>query len=184
MVDGATQSNNAIFIIRPGNKRDFERLSAIKVSATKMFGPDYQTEPLSEKNFTRFLESDKLRVVVRGKEVCGYSGAFQMDHDLFLLHLFVATDYQGQGLGKMLLHETIAQAKAANLKAITLVTSGSAPWNGPFYTKQGFKTLDGEMPSYLRVLYNEDVAYFHPERPFVKESPLILPRIAMQMDLT
>jgi GNAT superfamily N-acetyltransferase len=63
--------------------------------------------------------------------------------DAVHLHeLDVHPDHARQGLGRRLIETVAAWARARGASALTLTTFDDIPWNGPYYARLGFRTLD------------------------------------------
>jgi GNAT superfamily N-acetyltransferase len=59
-----------------------------------------------------------------------------------LHELDVHPDHARQGLGRRLIATIADWARARGATALTLTTFDDVPWNGPYYTRLGFRTLD------------------------------------------
>ena len=59
-----------------------------------------------------------------------------------LHELDVHPDHARQGLGRRLIATVADWARAHGATALTLTTFDDVPWNGPYYTRLGFRTLD------------------------------------------
>lgn len=168
--------------IRPGVEADFGALCAVKMEAARVWGSDYLSQPLDKAVFDLFLSRQGLWVAVDSEgAACGYAGAYEIEGDFYLHHLFVAQNYAGKGIGGKLVDAVIARAVELQCRAVTLATSGSAPWNAPFYERKGFVILEkGDMPLYLKKFLDKDIAHFDPSLPFVQKTPYVLPRVVMR----
>jgi GNAT superfamily N-acetyltransferase len=65
-----------------------------------------------------------------------------LDDSVHLHELDVHPDYARQGLGRQLVATVADWARARGATALTLTTFADVPWNGPYYTRPGFRTLD------------------------------------------
>lgn len=114
--------------------------------------PDYEiavivkeTQEPSSKKHLKIVALDKEKVV-------GYVGAFKAkdSKDSWLLDwLAVAQDYQGQGIGSLLMKkifESLAKLKIAKLFIETCSCDGEKPARA-FYSKQGYKRA-AVLPNY------------------------------------
>lgn len=104
----------------------------------------------------------------------GFLSAEIFGDDLHLWEISVRREAQGQGHGRALLANAIADAKRRGLRAVTLTTFSNVPWNRPFYETLGFRCLfPNEMGSRLsQILQNE------------REHGLAhTPRCAMRLDI-
>jgi len=97
-----------------------------------------------------------------------------LDASVHLHELDVHPDYARQGLGRRLIATVADWARERGAVALTLTTFADVPWNGPYYARLGFRTLD--------------LATIHPSLQAVRqgEAEAGLPmahRICMQLDL-
>lgn len=167
---------------REARAQDFEALVDIYHSAVSRFGAEYEPHPLGRDMFDQACAKGLARVAVADEgALAGYSLVVDRGQDAFLFHLFVPNGWSGRGIGAFLIEDLVAQAKQAGKRAVTLLTSGSAPWNAPFYRKNGFVQLGAQMPDYLAQRLEENRAYF---APIGLKSPLILLRVAMERLVT
>ena len=65
-----------------------------------------------------------------------------LDESVHLHELDVHPDYARQGLGRRLIATVADWARARGATALTLTTFDDVPWNGPYYARLGFRTLD------------------------------------------
>ncbi len=65
-----------------------------------------------------------------------------LDESVHLHELDVHPDYARRGLGRRLIATVADWARARDATALTLTTFDDVPWNGPYYTRLGFRTLD------------------------------------------
>ena len=61
---------------------------------------------------------------------------------MHLHELDVQPDHARQGLGRRLIAIVADWARARGATALTLTTFDDVPWNGPYYARLGFRTLD------------------------------------------
>jgi len=97
-----------------------------------------------------------------------------LSESVHLHELDVHPDYARQGLGRRLIATVADWARARGATKLTLTTFDDVPWNGPYYVRLGFRTLD--------------LATLSPGLQAVRqtEADVGLPmekRIAMQLDL-
>ncbi|MEO0962934.1 MAG: GNAT family N-acetyltransferase [Pseudomonadota bacterium] len=72
----------------------------------------------------------------------GFATCGVLDRTLHLYELAMVPEHGGKGLGKALIETVCAEAAARGLDAVTLSTFTDVAWNGPFYERVGFRTLD------------------------------------------
>jgi GNAT superfamily N-acetyltransferase/catechol 2,3-dioxygenase-like lactoylglutathione lyase family enzyme len=66
----------------------------------------------------------------------------------------------GRGLGTLMLDQACAWAQAQGYSAVTLSTFRDVPWNGPFYTKNGFRALpSSEWTSTMRAIREKEAEH-------------------------
>ena len=65
-----------------------------------------------------------------------------LDESVHLHELDVHPRYARQGLGRRLIAVVAGWARDRGATALTLTTFGDIPWNGPYYARLGFRTLD------------------------------------------
>jgi len=104
----------------------------------------------------------------------GFAIAHVLDESVHLHELDVHPHYARQGLGRRLIEAIADWARTRGATALTLTTFSDVPWNGPYYARLGFRTLD--------------VATLNPALQAVRraEESAGLPmahRICMQLDL-
>lgn len=68
-----------------------------------------------------------------------------------LHELDVHPQHSRRGLGRQLIESVTVWARAQGFSAVTLTTFRDIPWNVPYYTRLGFRTLDiGEISQALQ----------------------------------
>lgn len=83
------------------------------------------------------------RVAVDGSDrPVAFLSAEILGDELHIWEFAVRRDRQGRGIGRALLEEAVADARARGLAALTLTTFRDVAWNQPFYARLGFRTLD------------------------------------------
>jgi len=174
--------DNAIFNIRPARLDEFDALNAIRLDAEKLYGEAYSARPMSQEFFsTRVSNGDVTVIVDKSDFPCGFAMAHDVEQDLYLRYIFMLRSFGRRGLGTRLLKNIIERAEQTNRRAITLTTSGSAPWNAPYYSRFGFITLSDNIPSYMRESFEEQKRYFTMENfPRMSECVYCLPRVVME----
>jgi GNAT superfamily N-acetyltransferase len=70
-----------------------------------------------------------------------------LDVSVHLHELDVHPGHAHQGLGRRLIATVADWARARGATALTLTTFDDVPWNGPYYARLGFRTLDLAMLS-------------------------------------
>ncbi|KUF19029.1 GNAT family N-acetyltransferase [Streptomyces silvensis] len=86
-----------------------------------------------------------------------YLIADHVDGDLHVEQVSVHPAYARRGIGRSLLEHLADRAAADGVPALTLTTFRDVPWNGPYYARCGFLTLDdGAVGPGLRAVREEE----------------------------
>ncbi|MEJ2750152.1 MAG: GNAT family N-acetyltransferase [Anaerolineae bacterium] len=121
------------------------------------------------------LDHEFVWVVVDGDDQpVGFAIVHLLDTAVHLHEIDIHPQHARQGLGRRLIEHIAQWARARGAAALTLTTFSDVPWNGPYYGRLGFRTLD--------------VATLRPElqKVWEVETAVGLPmtnRICMQLDL-
>jgi GNAT superfamily N-acetyltransferase len=121
------------------------------------------------------LDHDYVWVVVDADDQpVGFAIAHIHETSVHLHEIDIHPEHARQGLGRRLVQTIAEWAKERDVSALTLTTFRDIPWNGPYYARLGFRTLDpGEISQAL-------------QRVRQKEAESGLPmenRICMQLNL-
>ncbi|QHY99128.1 Acetyltransferase (GNAT) family protein [Streptomyces sp. S4.7] len=66
----------------------------------------------------------------------------------------------GRGVGRALIEHLAGRAESAGLAGLTLTTFADVPWNAPYYTRLGFRTLaENELTDGLREIRSAEAAH-------------------------
>ena len=104
----------------------------------------------------------------------GFAIVHVLDQSVHLHELDVHPHHARQGLGRHLIAAIADWARARGLTALTLTTFADVPWNGPYYARLGFRTLDvTTLSSALQAVRQDEAAAGLP----------MAQRICMQLDL-
>ncbi len=94
----------------------------------------------------------------RAQPVAFVAATLERD-ELHIWEFGVRIDYQRRGIGRQLLQRLIAEASAAQIRAVTLTTFRDLPWNAPFYRSMSFELLDsGQLNPRLAGLLSKEVS--------------------------
>lgn len=94
---------------------------------------------------------DRLVVAVAGA-IVGFALWSSHADAAHLDEIDVVPEAGGRGLGRRLLDEIAARARARGCAALTLTTFRDVPWNGPFYARAGFTTIPEPLPPRLAAI--------------------------------
>jgi GNAT superfamily N-acetyltransferase len=72
----------------------------------------------------------------------GFAIVHMLDDSVHLHEIDVSPRYARQGLGRRLIEGIACWARTAGATALTLTMFCDVPWNGPYYVRLGFRTLD------------------------------------------
>jgi GNAT superfamily N-acetyltransferase len=132
------------FIIRSARPDDLAALPVIEHAAAIHFRTTLYAyladEPLSDE---ANLNHEHVWVAVdQDDHPIAFAIVHLLSESVHLHELDVHPDYARQGLGRRLIATVADWARARGATALTLTTFGDVPWNGPYYTRLGFRTLD------------------------------------------
>ena len=90
----------------------------------------------------------------------GYLLADVVDGNLHVEQVSVHPRCARRGVGRRLLDHLAAHATATGVPALTLTTFADVPWNGPYYARCGFVTLDdSDVTPGLRAIRRREAAH-------------------------
>jgi GNAT superfamily N-acetyltransferase len=134
--------------IRPARSDDAPRLQWIERRAGERFRdvgmPEIaEDEPPSADVLARYAEAGRSWVAAGEDDVpVGYVLVDTVDGCAHIEQVTVSPDHQGAGIGRALIDEVRAWARAQGMAAVTLTTFSEVPWNAPLYEHLGFRVLD------------------------------------------
>ena len=134
----------AIRLARPD---DAAALPAIERSAAGAFADEpglaflANADPIEEPRHRRLIARGHCLVAEHGGAPVGFLSTEPFSRELHIAEFSVHPDYQGKGIGAVLLRAIGIDAKNSGFAALTLTTFADVPWNGPFYARHGFETV-------------------------------------------
>ena len=142
--------------IRRAREGDLERLRAIEWAAGQMFAavglPEIAAdEPPTVAELRAHLDG----IWVYGDPAVAYIATEPVDGLLHIEQVSVHPDHAGRRIGRALIEHVARLAGTA----VTLTTYADVPWNGPYYSRLGFRPLaDGELTAGLRRIREREAA--------------------------
>lgn len=133
------------YTIRPARPNDLEAVPAIAALAGAMFRDSPYPFLADDTMPTIEINSPHEFVWVVADATDQPVGfALLQSHDTFIYikEFDVDPHHARQGLGGRLLQELAEWAREQGYSALTLTTFPDVPWNGPYYARLGFRTLD------------------------------------------
>ena len=80
-----------------------------------------------------------------------------VDGDAHIAQVSVHPDHAHHGIGAALIEHVAAWARSRGLPALTLTTFTDVPWNGPYYTRLGFRPIpDADLAPELRAIREDE----------------------------
>lgn len=166
--------------IRPATESDFSYLSRVEDDAGTLFAdfglPEITASGSSPEGFYHSLPTGSLIIVAtESAEIVGFAVGLVVDSQAYLREVSVKRSCAKQGVGRRLVDSIIQWASARGFHTVLLTTFRDLPFNGPFYSKLGFKEFvpDDTWPE-LRAIREKE-----------KQNGLdIRPRIAMRLELS
>jgi GNAT superfamily N-acetyltransferase len=122
--------------IRPVRAEELALLPALEAAADTMFAPFEHGAfpgPGTPEDFAAALV-----VLVTGEPPVGLCRIDALEDGAHLEQLSVHPEHGRRGIGRSLLRAGISWATDRDYDELTLTTYRDVPWNGPFYTSEGF----------------------------------------------
>jgi GNAT superfamily N-acetyltransferase len=150
-------------VIRAARENELSLISALEKSGEKQFraaGMDRVAEaPAPEPDAYRAALNDaRLLVAVDGRDTpLGFIRLEMLDGDPHVEQVSVHPDHSGHGIGASLLAAAEQLARDRGHRRITLTTFRDVPWNGPYYSRLGWRTTpDADLPPELAAARREE----------------------------
>jgi predicted N-acetyltransferase YhbS len=151
--------------IRLAREDEIETLRQIERSAAQAFRLIEAFSWLSvgdvqsaERHRHFIAQGTNFAAVADDDQPVGFLSAEITGREMHIAEISVDHLHQGFGIGRRLIRHAIDAAASRGLDAVTLTTFRTIPWNGPYYERLGFRTLEeAELSPRLRdVLDLED----------------------------
>jgi GNAT superfamily N-acetyltransferase len=132
--------------LRPAASSDLPQMLAVEVEAAKLFPTSVLPETVGRSGSLEKLQTavaSGLAWVAEAEQnlVVGFLASQIFDTSLHIVEMDVLPTHGRRGIGALLLKHAATQCKVLALRETTLTTFSTVPWNGPFYSKQGFEPL-------------------------------------------
>ncbi len=138
----------------------FRPMRASDVSDVAALEKSLYAFPWSPGNFRDSVEAGyDCRVACEGSRVIGYAILMIALDEAHLLNLAVASDWQGQGLGRAFLDHMLAIGKAAGVQIVYLEVRPSNHPARQLYRRAGFQQI-AIRPAYYPALHGREDALF------------------------
>jgi GNAT superfamily N-acetyltransferase len=149
-----------IVIAEPGH---CSLLPEIEYQSAQVFSPEDLPEPLrsvptSESVFREAQVKGLLWILIDPENLpVGFLLAEVIDESFHIKEVDVHPAHARKGLGGKLLEHSFTVARERNFSSITLTTFKHLPWNGPFYERHGFVSLEeSEMGAELSEILRQE----------------------------
>lgn len=135
------------YTIRLARPSDYPLLPEIERAAGTLFRtvswlPGLPGEPASVEIIEATARCGAVFVAADESDMpVGFALTGFLDRALHIHELDVAPAHARRGLGRRLVEQACAFAKAEGAPAVTLATFREVPWNGPFYASAGFREV-------------------------------------------
>lgn len=150
---------------------------AIKRSGARLFGAGFRTGNLGRAFFRDQSRRGHILIVENeaGRRL-GFVIVVREGDELELQNIYMRYEASGRGIGRLIMGGVLAFAEKIASSRVTLLTSGTAPWNRRWYESVGFSRwpIGAAMPRYLHRAHREEVA-----RLGIQPSPHARARIVM-----
>lgn len=130
--------------IRLARRDDAEAFPAIEASAAALLAAYPGLEGIDP---DRVMTADRYRALIArghslvasvGDRVVGFLVTEPCGRELHIREIDVAREWQGQGIGAIMMRACGIDAENAGFAALTLTSFREVPWNAPFYARLGF----------------------------------------------
>ncbi|WP_434636725.1 GNAT family N-acetyltransferase [Klebsiella sp. I138] len=132
---------------RLATPNDIPFLPAIERSAAQAFRalPDLawlaDSPTISLSQHHGYVETGHSLVAIVNGQLAGFLLTEPLDDALFIAEISVLQVWQGKGLGRQMIAQTLDHARKMAFPAVTLTTFRNVSWNAPFYARLGFYIL-------------------------------------------
>ena len=157
--------------IRIASPEEFSALRQIEHDADKMFA-SVGIGPFNEVHEDDHLDIAEV-VLAYGTPAVGFACVEVVDGLAHLWQLSVPPEHARRGIGSALLQAVCDWAADNRYPAVTLTTFRDVAWNGPFYARHGFRTLEDLSPGLGAIRTHEQLI----------GDDSYGPRVAMRKDL-
>lgn len=130
--------------IRPADESEWDLLRRIEATADQLFD-DVGIGPFDVTEEDDHFASAAV-VLVAGRPAKGFAVVDVVDGAAHLWQLSVDPSAGRRGIGRSLVEAVCDWASSNGYPAVTLTTYRDVPWNGPFYSKLGFRELEHLSP--------------------------------------
>ena len=168
-MDGASagRPGPSAVTIRPARNDEVETLQRIERSAAQAFRlveafswiatGDVQS---AGRHHDLIGKGTNWAATVEGDVPVGFLSAEIAGPELHIWEISVGHLHQGFGIGRRLIRHAVGEAAARGLRAVTLTTFRTIPWNCPFYERLGFRLLDeAELSARLAGVLDEEAGH-------------------------
>jgi predicted N-acetyltransferase YhbS len=135
------------FAVRLALKTDLAVLSSVELLAAQRFDSIALIAGLEKRTVPGHQLQDALAeetlwvAVADAHQIVGFLMAERLDDGLHIAEMSVLPSHGRQGIGAALLDAVKGRATRFGLSRVSLTTFASVPWNGPFYSKHGFREM-------------------------------------------
>lgn len=156
---------------------DWRGCFAVKRSGARLFGAGFRTGDLGRAFFRDQARRGHILIVenAAGRRL-GFVIVVREGRELELQNIYMRYEASGCGVGRLMMDGVLAFAAKIAASRVTLLTSGTAPWNRRWYESVSFRRwpIGVTMPRYLYQAHREEV-----RRLGVQRSPHARARIVM-----
>ena len=152
--------------VRAAREDDLRLLPAIQLAAGAAFrdvgmAAVADSEPLSAPVLAAYQQAGHAWVAVAGHDVpIGFIVVDLVDGRAHIEQVSVQPDHARQGIGGLLIDYVDRWAAGQGIDALTLSTFRAVPWNGPYYTRLGFRDMaPAEITAGLAAALDDEVAH-------------------------
>jgi ribosomal protein S18 acetylase RimI-like enzyme len=149
------------------NDGEWRACFTVKRSGARLFGAGFRTGNLGRAFFRDQARRGHILIVenTAGRRL-GFVIVVREGDELELQNIYMRYEASGRGIGRLMMGGVLAFAGKIGAPRVTLLTSGTAPWNRRWYESVGFRRwpIGQTMPRYLYKAHREEVRRLGPQR--------------------
>ncbi|MDA7948275.1 MAG: GNAT family N-acetyltransferase [Hyphomicrobiaceae bacterium] len=145
--------------LRQARAEDAAHVRALIRAAYGMYVPRMDREPAPMlADYEALVADGVVTVAWVGDMIAGALICYPRDHALHVENVGVNPDFQGHGIGKLLMREAEDQTRAHGLSKIELYTNEVMTENIPFYEALGYVIVNrAEQDGYQRIFFEKEL---------------------------
>ena len=152
--------------IRPASDADCSFLPEVERAADELFrsipGLEWIADDSipSPADYRASMAAGPFWIADADNIIVGFLFAELLLDALHIEEVAVHRDWQGRGIGTMLIATAVEAARVSGRRSVSLTTFRHVPWNAPYYERLGFTVVEVPTQRLKRILDSEVAAGF------------------------